>query len=183
MNGPASTREVPAPPRGVALALLVLVGLPWVLLLLALPGAAAPIWFFSALVLWVRALVRVTRGGGRARDVGRWWLSTLAAPAIALVLLIDALSRRGHAPAPEPTATEAPAMTDPVLIRLDEAERQVRSLERELRELRALVGVRTRPEPAAPAAPAAARTTRPAPAPAPAARPAAPPPSRAPAAA
>ncbi|HSC92603.1 MAG TPA: DUF2339 domain-containing protein [Gaiellaceae bacterium] len=178
--------------RIAPLVFLVVVGLPWVGVIALLPEPVGAIWSLSALGLWFRELVRLSRGNGW-KAVGTWWLMTLVAPAALLVVVVDAAThrRRTGAPVPVPAAATpapmsrgsvsggsvsggsvsggsprpaaAPPVPAAVLSRLDDAERRVRSLERELRELRALVAA---PQPAqaaaaSPAAAAAAPVARP----------------------
>ena len=130
--------------RGLAVGSFALAGGFWLatfgLALAAFEPAVAAIWIVPAIGLWFRSAANLWR-----RDWGAaftWWLSTLAAPVVALVLILDRKEKK----------TEMN-----IVDRIERAERQVLELQRELRELRGLVHEPGRPQPAEPApAPAAA---------------------------
>lgn len=136
---PAAT----ASPHAAGMVLMVVLGLPWVAVLAVLPSPAGAVWALSALALWLRTFLALGRGDPPPNAVLRWWAASLVAPAVLAVVLIDAVTagrRRGPvAPSSPPRHTEAPSMPDPILSRLDDAERKVRALEAELRSLRTLV--------------------------------------------
>jgi uncharacterized membrane protein len=131
--------------RGLAVAAFAVAAWFWLgafgLALWALEPAVAAIWLVPAIGLWFRSAVHLWRRDWSAAFT--WWLSTLAAPIVALVLILDRKEKR----------TEMN-----VVDRIERAERQVAELQRELQALRALVHApepETAPAPAAPSAPSA----------------------------
>ncbi|MGH3131055.1 MAG: hypothetical protein ACRDNX_09580, partial [Gaiellaceae bacterium] len=113
--------------------------------------AVTAIWIGSAAVLWVVAM----RDMARARaNLGRvwgtsflWWLASFVAPVVLIVRTLQLL-RRSSGSAERDGEAERPAaneMSDPILERLDAAERRLGDLQRELRELRALVAAPSAP--------------------------------------
>ena len=142
--------------RTTALAVHVLLGLYWLLILwiacVDLGGTrAAIVWVASAAVLWLLFGNWVWSGNRPWRTALLWWGSSLVAP-LSLILVATRAWR--------PSAQEVDMAPDStVLARLDEAEVRLRGLEREVANLRRLVSATGAPV----SAPAPARTAAPRP--------------------